>query len=424
MNGPLWAFLLDVAPFRRRVASAVEHAVAQESAVAQKVIDDLRERHRKELVRRDERVEAARWQTAELGRQVAELRAEVKRLRGASARDSAVVRDLRQKVQAVAEQRRAREAADEQTVVDLFACLACSSIMQLNTRPDTTCEVIRPAGDGCAECLAYPLWEVRQAAVEPAAVEPVDPAAELPLPEDPVVRRGSAARFVADLLQDGVATALAKGVVREAGEYARAELWTADRCAALSAIANGLAPIPTAVKTGIVWVASTLGAPTLVAETIGEFATRALVEPFPLRALAQGLRVLGVLACAAENRLGDCRCARDLVTKDLAEPALARHLENSLRDAIDQPATETLPTETPPIETPTDLAAEQVLEPAVEDAVDPPADEAVEEPADPVIDDAVEPAADLEDPVKPPRAPAPVAPPTPDPPSRAMFDHW
>ncbi|SES40472.1 hypothetical protein SAMN04487818_112209 [Actinokineospora terrae] len=371
--------------------------------MAQKVIDDLRERHRKELVRRDERVEAARWQTAELGRQVAELRAEVKRLRGASARESAVVRDLRQKVQAVAEERRAREAGDERTVVDLFACLACSSIMQLNTRPDTTCEVIRPAGDGCAECLAYPFWEVRSAADEPPAVEPIDSPAELALPEDPVVRRGIAAKFVADLLQDSVATALAKGVVREAGEYARAELWAADRCATLSAIANGLAPIPTEVKTGIVWVASTLGAPTLVAETIGELATRALVEPFPLRALAQGLRVLGALACAAENRLSDCRCARDLVTKDLAEPALARHLEDSLRGAFDPPATNPPALDPPAIDPPTAASFISPSEPAL----------------DPVDEGALKPVVDLDEPVTPPEPP-----PIPNPPGHETFGRW
>ncbi|GAA3044626.1 hypothetical protein Aglo01_45340 [Actinokineospora globicatena] len=370
--GMLWALLLDLAPFRRRVTAAVDEAVRQESATAQRVIDELRERQRKELARRDEGLAAARWEVAELRRQLEELRDE-------SERRQRAVLALHGELQAVEDERRARAqaeaAADERTEVDLFACAGCSSVVQLNTRPDNTCDARRLGGTGCGDCLDLSfgtLWAAKASATTAAApcaatapnstavssgtavpsgtADPdsaTDPAAaamtsaaadpvtaDRDLPEDRDDRRGIAAKFVVDLLADDMATAVAKGVVREAGELARSTLWPADRCATLSAIANGLAPIPTAVKKGIRWVATVVGAPRLVAETIAEAMTRALVEPIPLRAIAQTLRVVGVLACVADDQLSHCQCARDLVTKDLAEPALAHRLDEALERAL------------------------------------------------------------------------------------------
>lgn len=143
-----------------------------------------------------------------------------------------------------------------------------------------------------------------------------------------------ASKFVADLIEGGLDSAVAKGVVREAGEYARNALWPADRCTMLAVIANGLAPIPTTVKGGIRWFATGIvGLPRLVAETIAEIATRALVEPVPLRAIARAVRIVGVMSCAAENQFARCCCARDLVGKDLTEPRIASRLDEAFHNA-------------------------------------------------------------------------------------------
>lgn len=331
MWDPLWAFLLDVAPFRRLVRAAVDHGVQEESRAARKVIEELREHQRRELLRRDERIAVLQRQVSDLRRQ-----AEERRAFAAPLREEVL---LREDYQATEVER------DELTEVDLFTCLGCSSIWQVNTRPDDTRSVLRPHGSGCDECRDHPFERIRTGpagvVVEPASPvdAPIPFSADLELPEDHTARMRITSKFVADLIEGGLESAVAKGVVREAGEYARNALWPADRCTTLSAIANGLAPIPNSVKTGIRWIATGIvGVPELVAETIAEVATRTLVEPIPLRSLAQAIRVVGVMSCAAENQLARCQCLRDFATKDLTEPQLSHALEEALTNATEPPA--------------------------------------------------------------------------------------
>lgn len=331
MWDPLWAFLLDVAPFRRLVRTAVDRGVREEARTARKAIDALRDRQRRELLWRDQRIATLQRRVAELQQQVEE-----QRTFAVSAREEVLLREDLEDTE---------EEGDELTEVDLFACLGCSSIWQVNTRPDNTRKVLRPHGGGCDECRNHPFKRLRasqaQVVAEPAS--PADPPTPIPanleLPEDHTARMRITSKFVADLVEGGLESAVAKGVVREAGEYTRNKLWPADRCTTLSAIANGLAPIPNSVKTGIRWIATGIvGVPELVAETIAEVATRALVEPIPLRSLARAIRVVGVMSCAAENQLARCQCLRDFATKDLTEPQLAHALENTLAQAAAPPA--------------------------------------------------------------------------------------
>jgi hypothetical protein len=352
MLEPLWAFLIDLPPLRRRVTAAVDRAVEEESRAAHKIIDKLRERQDAELRRYEERIASLQQRDSELRRQVDELQVANERLREESAwhRAEAVAAGeaLLAMKQQCREQQDAEATRNDRTETDLFACTSCRSIWQMDTRPDDTCSVTRPHGKGCRDCLDRPLerlWSIRTGEIagpealpaEPA--EPITSSATAEVPEDDETGVRIASKFVADLIEGGLDSAVAKGVVREFGEYARNALWPADRCKMLAAIANGLAPIPTTVKAGFTWFATGIvGLPRLVAETISEIATRVLVEPVPLRALARAVRIVGVMSCAAEDRLAQCCCVRDLVGKDLTEPQIASRLEKALHDVDDTPA--------------------------------------------------------------------------------------
>jgi hypothetical protein len=98
-------------------------------------------------------------------------------------------------------------------------------------------------------------------------------------------------------------------------------------CAGLSAIADGLDRVPKAIRNGIAWCATEItGLPEFPARLLGAVITRAALHPVPLHAVAQGIRAVGAVSCAADDRLGQCQCARHLVG-DEAETAVARTLK-------------------------------------------------------------------------------------------------
>ncbi|NUT96946.1 MAG: hypothetical protein HOY78_33475 [Saccharothrix sp.] len=379
MDLPLWGFLFDLPPFRRVVTSAVARAVAEESRVAEGVIDGLRREHRRELARWAERLARVERDGSELRRRVevaadvaSALREDLARER---ARASRLVEEL-QELQRVRDSERRKgkeeeeeEEEEERATADLFVCLGCQSIWELRVRPEGSCSVHKALGNGCDDCgdrTLDRLWGAKSRVIDGGEPKPASPLDEAPdavpadavpadavpadavpadavpdAPSELVVRVVS--KFVADLGQGGADFAVAKGVSREAGEYTRTLLWPAERCRTLSAIANGLAPIPSTVNRGIRWFATDIvGLPTLVAATLAEIATRALVQPFPLKELATAIRLVGAASCAAENQLAHCRCFRDLATKDVAEPRLAEIAEGLLGGPTAAPGGRTL----------------------------------------------------------------------------------
>ncbi|NUT91574.1 MAG: hypothetical protein HOY78_06030 [Saccharothrix sp.] len=360
MDLPLWAFLFDLPPFRRVVTSAVARAVAEESRTAEAAIDRLRREHRRALAQREDRLVKAERDSSEWRRRAGESAASASKLREDLARERArtsrLVQELRELQEVRDSERRETEEEQERTTTDLFVCLGCRSIWELRVRPAGSCSVHKTLGNGCDDCrdrtLAR-LWACKTRVLdsgEPTPASPLDdPAdqAEADPPSERVV--GLVSKLAADLDQGGADFAVAKGFTREAGEYARTLLWPADRCRTLSAIANGLAPIPPTITRGIRWFATDIvGLPALVAATLAEIATRALVQPFPLKELAAAIRLVGAASCAAENRLAHCRCFRDLATKDVAEPRLVEVGRGLLGGPVDTTELEESPAEPEP----------------------------------------------------------------------------
>jgi hypothetical protein len=81
-----------------------------------------------------------------------------------------------------------------------------------------------------------------------------------------------------------------------------------------------------------------VGAPKLIAEILGALA-RLVIEAHvaPLHTVAQEIRILGTIACAAEgpDHLAHCQCARDLalaVSTDSAAKLLETYLEPAVSD--------------------------------------------------------------------------------------------
>ncbi|HEV2778944.1 MAG TPA: hypothetical protein VGX25_06030 [Actinophytocola sp.] len=276
------------------------------------------------LVHSEERNDQLRRRVAELEAATGKLRTELtgqqaatEKLRRALAAEQASSARWRSAYEAAErrarEQRVAEAQLDEQTTTDLFSCLECSSLWLLSTRPDQTCAVRRPVGDGCAVCTEEPLhrlWEIKTSTAPEVVAEVPTPVSEPP--EQPVARIDTV-KFAADLLEHGPLAGLAKTVAREASELVGETL---DRVApvrwsGLNAIATGLDKVPKVVRNGIAWCATEIvGLPEFPAKVLAEVVTRAALEPLQLKPIARAVRMVGTC-------LGDPACARDLLRKDL-----------------------------------------------------------------------------------------------------------
>lgn len=298
----------------------VSRAVDREMGRAEEVL----RRHRVALVESEERNDQLRRRVAELeavtgklGTALTAQRAAAEELRRAWTAEQANTERWRSACEAAErrarEQRAAEAELDEQSTTDLFRCLECSSLWLLSTRPDQTCAVRRPVGDGCAVCTEEPLqrlWEIKTSVAPEVVAEVPAPVSE---PPDQPDARIDTAKFAVDLLEHGPEVGVAKTVAREASELVREKL---DRVApvrwsGLNAIATGLDTVPKVVRNGIAWCATEIvGLPEFPAKVLAEVLTRAALEPFQLKPIARAVRMVGTC-------LGDPACARDLVRKDL-----------------------------------------------------------------------------------------------------------
>jgi hypothetical protein len=317
MNGRFRSFFLNLGPVQRALRQEIRGEAEQAWQAAEEALDRARERQRKALQERADLNTELQRHNDELGQRITELEATAHDLR----KELVAERHSghRRQREHDAEEERRREL-DQETTSDLFCCLTCTSLWLLSTRTDNTCTVRRPAGDGCATCNKTPLhwsWAARTSGAKSAAATKVarpsrdtpGPMMILPLPGDRRARTGIGVRLAAELLgndQDSAIPTLAGERVRDRA---------VPPCPALHAIATGLDRVPETVKTGFVWCATDIpGAPDHPAETLTEIATRATSPS--LRDVARGIRIIGLVSCAADNRLGDCHCARQLVTED------------------------------------------------------------------------------------------------------------
>jgi hypothetical protein len=358
MDGPLWSFLLDRAPIQRQVQREISRARDEIEQRAQDALDNDRERHRKALGDAEQRI-------IELQRSVGELRGHVADLEAANREFAATNRDLRSQLvawQDTEQRRRDQEDTEARnTTSDLFCCQNpdCLSLWLLSRRPDrsynysyATCG---PIGPGCATCTAgepsLRLAAIKADVTGPDEIariaRPVDKAPEsavrLPVPGgNRSARTDWGVRLVAVLLQRGPDTAIADTVAHQASTFVRNQadrIVPATGCTGLSAIADGLDQVPKVIRNGIAWCATEiLGVPEFPATVLGEVITRvATVHVAPLHALhtvAQGIRAVGAVSCAADDHLGRCQCARHLVS-NVAETAVAGELQQALECVSD-----------------------------------------------------------------------------------------
>lgn len=364
MDGPLWSFLLDLAPIRRQVQREVSRACEEKEQQAHDALARTRERHLKELGEAKQRI-------SELQRSISELRAHVADVetinrdldatrRRLESRNRELQRELAAR-QEIERRRHEQEAKDaDNTTSDLFRCQNpdCFSLWLLSRRPDHSYTTRKMAGAGCATCAgSEPL--LRLAAVKAGVTEPDElarvarPLVEAPESEmdlsvpgdDRSARTDIGVRFIADLLQHGPDNAIADTLVHQASTFVRNEIdqiAPATRCAGLSAIADGLDQVPKVIRNGIAWCATEiLGVPEFPAKVLGEVVTRvATLHVAPLHALhsvAQGVRAVGTVSCIADDHLGQCQCARHLVS-NVAEPAIAEEFQRFLEHLGDMPA--------------------------------------------------------------------------------------
>src|SRR5262249_14115336 len=101
-------------------------------------------------------------------------------------------------------------------------------------------------------------------------------------------------------------------------------------CEGLCDIAAGLKLLTGSSRHAVAWVVSTLaqmfGGPLLLAKILGRLVANWLLEPVdPVDRAARRLRILGVLLCAEEGRLGFCDCL-DALAFDLSVQALKDYL--------------------------------------------------------------------------------------------------
>lgn len=317
MNGRFRSFFLNLGPVQRALRQEIRGEADQAWQAAEEALDRARERQRKALQERADQNTELQRHNDELGQRITELEATAHDLRKELVAERHTGHRRQREIDAEEEQRR---ELDRETSSDLFCCLTCTSLWLLSARTDNTCTVRRPVGDGCPTCTETPLhwlWAARTSGAKSSAATKVarpphtapGPLMILPLPGDREARTGIGIRLAADLLgndQDAAIPTLAGDRVRDT---------TVPACPVLSAIATGLDRVPETVKTGFVWCATEIpGSPDLPAGTLTEIATHA--PSSSLRDIARAARVIGLVSCAADNRIGDCHCAHQLVTED------------------------------------------------------------------------------------------------------------
>ncbi|GAA3464709.1 hypothetical protein ACFFSW_05140 [Saccharothrix longispora] len=235
------------------------------------------------------------------------------------------------------------DEADDGTTSDLFCCVDCVSLWLLSGRPDGALEV-RGIGSGCASCgdvTADRLREVTETSPCTGASAPSvrrAPPAALDLPDDRERRLEIGAKLGGDVFTLGVEQGVPTAIGREIGTNVSCCLGGAPRCGTLCEIANGLAFAPESVRKGIAWCATGIvGLPESVAHLIGEVVGRLMLDAVPLTLLAQGVRLIGVVSCALDNRLGECQAAREMLGKDLVGPMVTWKLTEALDVATGVP---------------------------------------------------------------------------------------
>jgi hypothetical protein len=318
MNGPLRSFFLDLGLIRRALRREIQQAEDRVSREAEEALDRARERHRKALRERTDQNTELQRHNDELRQRITDLETTAHDLRKELVAERHSGHRRQREIDAEEEQRR---ELDQDTSSDLFCCLTCTSLWLLSARTDNSCTVRRPVGDGCDTCNETPLhwlWAARTSGAKSAAATKVarpsrgapGPMMILPLPGDRPARTEIGVRLATALRdndQDAAITALA-------GELARHPAEPPHTCATLNAIATGLDRIPDSIRTGVVWCTTDItGSPENVATVLTEIATRTAAPP---KDLARAARVVGLVSCAAGNRLGECHCARQLVTGD------------------------------------------------------------------------------------------------------------
>ena len=301
-------------------------------------------------------------------------------------------RDLRERHE---REERMREA-ERKLISDIFCCTACQSIWLITADSDTRV-TRRPAGEGCNACagpagtMRRPsflidaddgliAWErqSRTTAGPAGSVSGVPaPAPSLtltglgPQPDSQPRTRGRPEDRIRIGVKLGVDLAALdpQAVSDDVTGWASERVWDgidtaipADGCKVLSSVADALDSIPDEIAGCVVWCARAAGAPRVIAEILGGLTTLAIeAHVAPLHAMAQEIRVIGTVSCAAQgaDRLERCECARGLaraLSADLAANAVEHHLSpaiDELRDlgrppAIEPPAPITPPAVNPP----------------------------------------------------------------------------
>lgn len=349
MDGPFWSFILDFAPVRRRLRREISQARDEIERAARDAVDKDRERSRAALEQSEQDIGQLRRSVGELQREVATVEADNRDLRD----ELAESREFERHHAELA----ASEARD--TTSDLFCCdnPHCGTLWLLSMRPDHSYYVRDPIGPGCKTCTSgEPL--LRLAAVKAGVTEPdeiarvarpistaPDLAVDLSVPgKGRAARTDIGVKFVAELIQRDPDTAIADVLAHQASTFVRSDTdqaAPATRCAGLSAIADGLDRTPRVIRDGIAWCTTEiLGLPDFPAEVLGELVSRTMtLHLAPLHALhtvAQGIRAVGAMSCIADDHLGQCQCARHLVS-NVAETALAAELKQGLDRASEMP---------------------------------------------------------------------------------------
>jgi hypothetical protein len=138
-------------------------------------------------------------------------------------------------------------------------------------------------------------------------------------------REEETAERTVDLFEDGLKDTLANRLADRLGERAFEiinEVWTPEHCQMLAALADKLDQLHSLIRNGIAKgvriVVRWAGASDFTAALIGELVASSVSAHFlyPLKGIAQLLRVTGTVCCTACGCAESCACAREL-TKDL-----------------------------------------------------------------------------------------------------------
>lgn len=392
--------LLAVIWLSRRLWRNYRRRIQQRINAARADLERVIEQRDAQLRQCGDQLQAGHRHSAGLARDLAEARqliaglsAECERQRDQIAELQRDVRDLGERERRERERRererrereeRRREAEREQ-ISDIFCCTNCRSIWLITDEGDSRV-IRRPAGSGCGFCagpggtMRGPSFLIAEHAL-PIALQrqsnaiagPSDLTSNVSAPASPpritlTLRKTQMAgephtqihpeqriprgiQLGADLAARDP-TALSTDIAAWVNNCAWDGIdkaMPADDCKLLSSIANALDSVPDEIANCVVWCAQVVGAPRIIAEILGALA-RLTIEAHaaPLHTLAQEIRIVGTVTCAAQgpDHLEHCQCARDLIKaastglaadaikKDFLMPAV-----DDLRALEQQPAT-------------------------------------------------------------------------------------